>query len=60
MPRIELHVETNFTGIHDTDVIDCPDDWADMTEAERTEWADEALAEHVANFASSGWRLLDD
>lgn len=61
MTRIEFTIEIpSAIGVGLSEIEDAPDGWADMTEAERNAWASEVLAAHVAEFAPSGWHVLDD
>lgn len=60
MSQIEFHISTPFVGAEETEIVDCPDGWDDMTEAEQTAWADDELQVRVDNFLESGWNLLDD
>lgn len=59
--RIVLHVAmSSVAGSDNDDVVDAPDGWDRMTEAQQQEWAQGYLQGHIDNAIEASWWVADE
>lgn len=56
----KLLVAVSAFGEKDEGHVPLPDDWWQMTKAEREEWADGALQVHIDNAVDAWWNVVND
>ena len=60
MVRIELWVNTGFSGANHREEIEGPDDWETMTEEDKEEYLDMAARDYLFDRCECGARVIED
>lgn len=58
--KLKLHASLGWVGDDRDDEIDLPEDWEELTPAERDSWCEEELDQHVGEYLESSYEVVED